>query len=222
MIYQHAPGQSAKESAMQAAAYLVSEKQKTDVLLSSISQQLEQDIISTSSISLANLLNPVNTSKNVKDPAQSINIRPSEHDIKALVFNDQNGAHLANTSLLAIRSAHDSQVKKHHGNERAKVLIENLKSTSINNLNPSECSKLVAVVMKSTEVTPTGVSRIHRWNMTMKLNLSHHMNNTSTSLGLPSHAIISGGGISKQNPIEYEKFVVIIKNGVSIKGTQNH
>lgn len=215
IIYKHTPGQSPEELAIQAAAHMVSEQQKADVLLSGVPEEVEDEVLSNTAMSIASLLNPVTNSSNNQDVAKVTNFRSNKQAVKVLVLNDQNGTHLANTSLLDIRAVHDSQVKKHHGNERARKNVDELIKKPGNKLKPSECSKLVAVVMKSMEVTPTGVSRIHRWNIAVKLNLSRHIKNTSMSLDLPSEATITGGGISARNPIEYGKFVVIIKNGVS-------
>lgn len=207
VLYQNLPGKSPEEAAMAAASDLVSEQQKNDIMLSSVPDEVEEEIMADAAMSLSHLLNPVH-------PSSQSHI-PGAQAVKALIWNGPNGAHLANNKLLNIRASHDSQVQKHHGNERAKIDIEALRKASTDVLKPSECSKLVAVVMKSMEATPTGVSRTHRWNISVKLDLSKHTRNTSTSLDLPSRAIITGGGISKENPIEHGKFVVIIKNGVS-------
>ncbi|EGF99566.1 uncharacterized protein MELLADRAFT_112623 [Melampsora larici-populina 98AG31] len=215
IIYRHPPGECPEESAIQAAAQLVSKQQKTNVMLSNITEEVEEEILANSVMSLFNLLNPVNQSSDEQHPSQSVEIQANEQPTKALVYNDQHGAHLANTCLLDIRATNDSQVKKHQGNERARGDVNQLRNTRGGKMNPSECSKLVAVVMKSTEVTPTGVSRIHQWNITVKLDLSKHVQNTTSSLDLPTNAIITGGGISKNNPLEHGKFVVIIKNNVS-------
>ncbi|KAH9814736.1 hypothetical protein DFH28DRAFT_894436 [Melampsora americana] len=211
VIYQYPPGETPEESGMQAAAQLVSEQQKTDVFLSNVTEEIEEEILSNGAMSLFNLLNP----SNEQNPAQTVNAQLNEQPIKALVFNDQDGAHLVNTCLLDIRRTNDSQVQKHRGNERARMNVDQLRNNPGGKLNPSECSKLVAVVMKSKEVTPTGVSRIHRWNIAVKLDLAQQIRNTSTFRDLPSHAILTGGGISQHNPLEYGKFVVIIKNNVS-------
>ncbi|EGG08744.1 uncharacterized protein MELLADRAFT_104551 [Melampsora larici-populina 98AG31] len=113
---------------MQAAAQLVSEQQKTDELLSNITEDVEEAILSNSAMSLFNLLNPVNGSSNKQHPARLFETQANDQPTKSLVFNDQHGAHLSNTCLIDIRATNDSQVKKHRGNERARPGLAFLKS----------------------------------------------------------------------------------------------
>ncbi|KAH9818233.1 hypothetical protein DFH28DRAFT_888376 [Melampsora americana] len=113
ITYQHAPGECPEGSAMQAAAQLVSEQQKTDALLSNITEEVEEEILANSAMQLLNLLNPVNQSTTEQHPAQSVGTQANERPTKALVWNDQHSAHLAKTCLLDIQATNDSQVQKH-------------------------------------------------------------------------------------------------------------
>lgn len=126
---------------------------------------------------------------------------------------------LHKANLVRLRERHDTQVRKHKGNERAMVNSEHLRNSLLpsdpNKPNPSRCSKLVAVFMRESRSAPTGVSRTHRWKMNVKLNLSDVFKNTSTRLDEETEVTFQEGGISKTNPIEFGKFVIVIKNHVS-------
>lgn len=101
----------------------MSEQTKADALLSNITDEVDEEILSNGAMSLLNLLNPVEKSSNNQHSAQSVNTQPEEQPINTLVFNDQNGAHLDNTCLLNIRATNDSQVKKYRGNECARLML---------------------------------------------------------------------------------------------------
>ncbi|KAH9816503.1 hypothetical protein DFH28DRAFT_864452, partial [Melampsora americana] len=94
VIYKDAPGQSPEESAMQAAAHLVLEQQKADVILSSVGEEVEEEILSSTAMSIATLLNPVDKASNNQDASEGTNVCSDKDTVKVLVLNDQNGAHL--------------------------------------------------------------------------------------------------------------------------------
>lgn len=125
---------------------------------------------------------------------------------------------LSTHTLVRLQENHDSQVAKHKGNKRSNIAREDVYNLTVcppnTKLNPSQCSKLVAVLMRESHSAPTGVSRIHRWNMSVKLNVSDVLRNTSTRLG-QTEVCFEEGGISKTNPVEHGKFLIMIKNHVS-------
>ncbi|KAH9811286.1 hypothetical protein DFH28DRAFT_901136, partial [Melampsora americana] len=204
------------EGAVTAAAEAIDKQQQTDVLLSAIPEAIDEEIFANVAMSLSTILNPNEGGPSeVRSEAALDDLAGIDHQLDTFVLNNQDGINLEKSKLLQLRVAHDSQVQKHRGNKRQKINVNDLRKSPGKALKPSECSKLVAVVMKNIEATPTGLSRIHRWNINVKLNLLQRYQNTSTHLDLPFQATLIGGGITAENPIEMGKFVVLIKNGVS-------
>ncbi|EGG13056.1 uncharacterized protein MELLADRAFT_101249 [Melampsora larici-populina 98AG31] len=121
--------------------------------------------------------------------------------------------------MLRIRESHDSQVSKGHGNERAKQTVSdiaiNLTASEAEQLKPSMCSKLVAVMMKNHEAVSSATTRLHRWNITSKLRLADVIRNTSTVDDFPTDIDLGGGQVSTDNPLEHGKFVLLINNALS-------
>lgn len=115
---------------------------------------------------------------------------------------------------------HDSQVDCHKGNERLLIRPEDLElsidKTKSGKLNPSSCSKAIAVYMKSLVSTPTGAARRHRWNINVKINLAGLITNTSLCREVNLQQLFDGGSITPENPIEPGKFILAIKNEVRL------
>ncbi|KAH9821182.1 hypothetical protein DFH28DRAFT_1190943 [Melampsora americana] len=202
------------ETAVAAAAETVDKQQRTDVLISKVPEVVDKEIFNNVAMSLSTILNQDKTKSSSEAHSQAAlaDLAGIDHKLDTFILNNQDGLNLQNQRLLQLRVAHESQVRKHRGNEQAKINVDNLRKSPGEPLKPSECSKLVAVVMKNAEATPTGILRIHRWNISVKLDLFKHIKNTSTHLDLPFQASITGGGISANNPIENGKFVVFVKN----------
>ncbi|EGF97812.1 uncharacterized protein MELLADRAFT_114066 [Melampsora larici-populina 98AG31] len=215
VVYKNGP-EDPLEEAVTTAAEAIDEQQQTDVLLSAIPEDIDEVIFKNVAMSLSTILNPnEGGSSEARSEGTLSDLAGIDHKLNTLILNNQEGINLEKSKLLQLRVAHDSQVQRHRGNERAKINVDDLRKSPGELLKPSECSKLVAVVMKKAEATPTGLSRIHRWSINVKLNLLQRFQNTSTHLDSSSHADLTGGGITAHNPIEMGKFVVLIKNGVS-------
>lgn len=140
-----------------------------------------------------------------------------QHAIGPLVSN---GKQLNVTVLLEIRKRHDSQVMKNKGNELSKVhaswVIQQASTTSSDlTTKPSMCSKLVAVFWRESGKNQLSVSRLHRWNIQVNINLHEVAKNTTTARDLPEFVHFENAGLSSENKIEYAKFVILIKNNVS-------
>ncbi|EGG13232.1 uncharacterized protein MELLADRAFT_86716 [Melampsora larici-populina 98AG31] len=213
VVYKNGP-EDPLEEAVTTAAEAIDEQQQTDVLLSAIPEDIDEVIFKNVAMSLSTILNPnEGGSSEARSEGTLSDLAGIDHKLDTLILNNQEGINLEKSKLLQLRVAHDSQVQRHRGNERAKINVDDLRKSPGELLKPSECSKLVAVVMKNAEATPTGLSRIHRWSINVKLNLLQRFQNTSTHLDSSSHADLTGGGITAHNPIEMGKFVVLIKNG---------
>lgn len=128
------------------------------------------------------------------------------------------GGKLLGKNLIDIRTQHDSQLPRHKGNERILINPDDLRlegdTTSSGELNPSACSKAIAVYMKDLVSTPTGAARRHRWNINVKLNLTGLTTNNSIHRSVDLQQLFDGGIISTENPIEPGKFLLAIKNQV--------
>lgn len=128
---------------------------------------------------------------------------------------------LNNKALIYLRKKHHSQSQRHKGNERDRVNTNELQvavaSTSKDGgLDPSACSKIIAVHMKNQQNITSGAERRHRWNIHVKLNMAGLLTRTSL-LGYETlQGLFDGGIISTQNPIEPGKFLILIKNHVSL------
>lgn len=126
------------------------------------------------------------------------------------------GSALNTRVIVEIRQKHDSEVKKKHGNKQKrkqlKDVLDPVSNTDI--LSPSECSKLVAVLVKdSNAATDSSIPRMHRWNIHVKLNLADVQKNTTT--GRDMTWLVGNGVISVKNPIKPMKFFLAICNDVS-------
>lgn len=77
------------------------------------------------------------------------------------------------------------------------------------------CSKLVAVFWRESGKNQLSVSRLHRWNIQVNINLHEVAKNTTTARDLPEFVHFENAGLSFENKIEYAKFLILIKNNVS-------
>ncbi|EGF99129.1 uncharacterized protein MELLADRAFT_118356 [Melampsora larici-populina 98AG31] len=156
VVYNLGPKDSFEE-AVAAAAEATDEQQRTDDLLSTIPEDIDQQIFNNAAMSLSTLVGPNDSSLSAaRSEAALADLAGADHNINTLVLNNQDGMILEETKLLQLRVAHDSQVQKHQGNEREKIDINDLRKSPGEALKPSECSKLVAVVMRNAEAAPTG------------------------------------------------------------------
>lgn len=139
----------------------------------------------------------------------------------ALINLDNNS--LNHDVLKEMRDKHDSQVGRKKGNERKKQqppILNNLAAEvdgQAEKLNPSECSKIVASIVKNAEGLEKAVARLHRWNIHIPLKMHRLMVNSTSNVTIATQNLLNNGSISPTNPLEPGKFVVLIKNHVSLK-----
>lgn len=110
---------------------------------------------------------------------------------------------------------------KHKGNERDKINPSSLRlevgaTSSSKKLNPSTCSKLVAVFMQDAKNATVGLARRRRWNIEVKLNITPHIKNIATHSGREVQGLFDNGLISPNNRLETGKFLMLIVNDVSL------
>jgi hypothetical protein len=171
-------------------------------------------------MSISSLLNPITP----KPPALSADflIERSKDKYPLVILSSDGSNHELNHKLMIeLRKKHDTQNRHHHsGNEKRKQqnFLLAAPTSSESNLNqplkPSECSKLVALVVKANTSQQTSIARMHRWNIQVQFNLSE-VRNTSTHVDLPAQLLVQGGAVSKTNELIYGKYGVIIKDMVS-------
>lgn len=136
---------------------------------------------------------------------------------RELVIDTDEGRVLNKSVLSSIRSVHDSEVQKHKGNERRrKHDVQPTDSAKApTRLKPSDCSKLVSVLVRDVEGLEKSIARLHRWDICAKLDINRLAVNTHCQLDMSVHCLYQSGSVSKDNPLEEGKFVVVIKDSVS-------
>lgn len=148
--------------------------------------------------------------------SSSLQTRETEKVLVSLIEAQK----LHSKALVYLRKRHHSQAQRHKGNERDRVDPEELQvaiasTKKDGRLDPSACSKIIAVHMKDQNTISSGAERRHRWNIHVKLNMAGLMTRTSLLGYKALQGLFDGGIISTQNPIKPGKFVIIIKNHVS-------
>lgn len=124
--------------------------------------------------------------------------------------------------LLTLREKNDSQVGRKKGNERSRIQGSDIDTSRPEadgtqaKLDPSVCSKIVASVVKGAKGLEKSIARIHRWNIHAPLTAHRLSTNTSTTLTIETLTLFNKGSVSEKNPLEAGKFVVVIKNNVSL------
>lgn len=124
--------------------------------------------------------------------------------------------------LLNLRVKHDSQVGRKKGNERRKKQPpeNNSPAPDVNEvpgkIDPRTCSKIVASIVKNAEGLEKVVARIHRWNMHVPLSMHRLKINAPSNITIPTQTLFNEGSVSKTNPLEPGKFVVVIKKKVCL------
>ncbi|KAA1107764.1 hypothetical protein PGTUg99_014711 [Puccinia graminis f. sp. tritici] len=122
--------------------------------------------------------------------------------------------------MINLRKKNDTENRNgHSGNEKRKkqnfLLTTPDPTTNLDKpLQPSNCSKLVALVLKENTSQQPSIARMHRWNIQVKFNLCE-VRNTSTHVDVNAQMLIQGDQISKTNELKYGKYAVIIKDMVS-------
>ncbi|EGF98968.1 uncharacterized protein MELLADRAFT_95015 [Melampsora larici-populina 98AG31] len=215
--YGFVPGEN-DAAVVEAVAQLTREHQEADTILDSVPDTHQTDEYWNAAMRISSLLNP-QSAANMLSATTTVARKASESATQeALVDLIESGCKLNATAMLRIRESHDSQVSKGHGNERAKRTVSdiaiNLTASEAEQLKPSMCSKLVAVMMKNHEAVSSATTRLHRWNITSKLRLADVIRNTSTVDDFPTDIDLGGGQVSTDNPLEHGKFVLLINNAL--------
>lgn len=120
--------------------------------------------------------------------------------------------------MIELRKKHNTENQhRHSGNEKRKqqnfLSIPSTSDLPVHVLQPSECSKLVAVLKENSSQQPS-IARIHWGNIHVQFNLSE-VQNTSTHVDVNAQLLVQGGSVSKTNEFEYGKYAVVIKDQVS-------
>lgn len=239
-MYGFVPGETCVGEAMETAVQLIGERHAVDAQLEDVDEEaVSEEDLRDARLSIANMLNPIGkfllfVRWRCKEYKFATNLTPNhfpdnanepfetstlDHLFRAGTFDTQ--------VLLSIRNRNDSQVKGHKGNEkkkRARTLLQadmaeqhrslDAQEEQGKRINPSACSKLVAVLVKGAEGQETSILRMHRWNIHVKLNILEVTRNTSTRLEAITQLHAGQGSISRENPLEFGIFVTMIKNQV--------
>lgn len=128
-------------------------------------------------------------------------------------LKNSDGPKLSTHTLVRLQEKHDFQVAKHKGNEHANVAHEDIQNSLVypknTKRNPRQWHKLVGVLMWELHSAPTGVSRTHLWNMSVKLDVSDVFRNSSNCLD-QTKVYSKEGGIRRTNPIKCGKSMIMI------------
>ncbi|EGG11704.1 uncharacterized protein MELLADRAFT_90901 [Melampsora larici-populina 98AG31] len=195
VVYRFDPSETDESEVFETAAAMMGERQKLDVQLTEIDENaVVETHLNRARLTLSDLLNTPSTDALCR-------------------LTNSTGTALNISSIVEIRQKHDSEVKKKHGNERKRKHLNDVigSVSSTDTLSPSECSKLVAVLVKdSNTATDSSISRMHRWNIHVKLSLADVQRNTTTSRDMSW--LVGNGVISVTNPIKPMKFFLAICN----------
>lgn len=82
---------------------------------------------------------------------------------RKLVINSDGARVLDKNLLHSIRLIHDSEVHKNKGNERRRKrhIPRAEQDDALANLNPSDCSKLVSILVRDVEGLEKSIARLH-------------------------------------------------------------
>lgn len=175
-------------------------------------------------ISIKNLLNP-STPSPTKSSDTPLVVDWPVWDI--ITLNLDGSPTLNHKLMTSLRHKHDTANSKiHSGNEKRKKLAPQALdgtslATSTGQPKASQCSKLVALIIKESITNQTSLSRMHRWNINVKIDFPE-VRNTSTNFGVNIALLSTRGAISQENELTYGKFAVVIKDHVSRKSFYIH
>jgi hypothetical protein len=205
---------------MHEAATSIGEKQKADLALADIDIEEEHDWLSCKNqMSISSLLNPLTETP----PSLSTTFLAERSKEKfQLVIKTPNGSdtQLNHQLMLELRKKHNTENCHHHsGNKKQKrqnfLLAPNQSQSDSNKApQPSECSKLVSLVLKENMSQQSSIARMHQWNIQVQFNLLE-VQNTSTHVDVSAQMLVQGGAVSKTNELIYGKFGIFIKEKVS-------
>lgn len=218
-------------ASLHAAASITQERHSLDCDLDSLDDStIDSDELTADRMSIANLLNPrgelpvfclingsswhIIVSEPHVDQYPAAQLDLAIESTRELVMNS-NGARVLDKHLLhSIWLIHDSEANKNKGNERRRnrAIPRPEQEDVPAKLNPSDFSKLVSILVRNVEGLEKSVARLHRWNICVKLDINRLARNTSTNLDIDLKLLYKSGLVSKQNPLEEGKWVVVIKN----------
>lgn len=218
IIYNHEHGSDAHEASLHTAASLTQVAHAADRLFEPIDDKAVEDTeLVASRLATSCLINPTVGSDLHITQNSLVGLELCLDPMIALVEDKE----LISQMLLKIRKLHDSQTDRKKGNEQRKKLIqpgdlESLTSgNEISKMNPGECSKIVSVIVRGCEGLEKKIARLHRWNISVPLNLKQLQQKNPTKLDINSVNLYSAGRISAENPLELGRFAVIIIKSVS-------
>ncbi|EGG06081.1 uncharacterized protein MELLADRAFT_87499 [Melampsora larici-populina 98AG31] len=220
--YPFDPSKMSAEQALETAARLTSKHQEADVVMSQLTEQLEDLVLEA----------PINILTEQADPnqLQDPNSNCSSF-FKPLVTPEGD---LDTTHMASERHAHDSQVENHHGPERPRVVSKDLPDpqydpdTGHQLLSPSQYSKAVSFYWRSEDNPEYSEARQHRWktlgkrkptNLDTVVNVDDLDTQFECVEGLgqievePQDQQLGAGAITAETPITNNKWVVVIKQG---------
>ncbi|KAH9814868.1 hypothetical protein DFH28DRAFT_893977, partial [Melampsora americana] len=109
---------------------------------------------------------------------------------------------------------HNSQAGRKKYNKRKKQhppILNNLAAKvggKRQKLNPSKCSKTVALIVKNAEGLEKAVAHLHQWNIHVPFKMHRLMINTTSDITITTYNLFNNGSILPTNPLEPAKFVV--------------
>ncbi|PLW18137.1 hypothetical protein PCANC_12692 [Puccinia coronata f. sp. avenae] len=214
--YACVPDKTPISEIMHEAATSIGEEQKANLALADIDIEEEHDRLSCKNqMSISSLLNPLTE----KPPSLSTTFLAERSEEKfQLVIKTPDGSNtqLNHQLMLELRKKHYAENCHHHsGNEKRKrqnfLLAPNQSQSDSNKApQPSECRKLVSLVLKENMSQQSSIARMHQWNIQVQFNLSE-VQNTSTHVDVSAQMLVQGGAVSKTNELIYGKFGIFIK-----------
>ncbi|PLW08899.1 hypothetical protein PCANC_24324 [Puccinia coronata f. sp. avenae] len=214
--YACVPDKTPISEIMHEAATSIGEKQKADLALADIDIEEEHDWLSCKNqMSISSLLNPLTE----KPPSLSTTFlaeRSKEKFQLVIKTPDGSDTQLNHQLMLELRKKQNTENCHHHsGNKKQKrqnfLLAPNQSQSDSNKApQPSECSKLVSLVLKENMSQQSSIARMHQWNIQVQFNLLE-VQKTSTHVDVSAQMLVQGGAVSKTNELIYGKFGIFIK-----------
>lgn len=122
--------------------------------------------------------------------------------------------------LVHVRQAHNSQVRRGKGTERVRIQATELPTGSTLDsatISPSDCSKIVSCYWRASQYEVGGADRLNRWRIPLRSRpvISADVRNSAMLIELEQR--FREGEISEENVLEHDKWVIVIRNGVSLR-----
>ncbi|PLW28843.1 hypothetical protein PCANC_18405, partial [Puccinia coronata f. sp. avenae] len=195
VTYACVPDETPISNVMHEAAIAIGKKQQFNYLLANVDiENKHQQLSGQACMSISYLLNLVQTIE-PSQPSLCKDFLSKQNESKfQLIIMAPNGINPAlNCDLMnTLRKEHNTDNHKtHSGNERKKqqnLLLpasdrpeSNLDSTQVPQL--SECSKLVALVLKQHSTQQSTIARMHQWNIQVKFTISENYSTQKMYIG---------------------------------------